>query len=81
MRLHTILQRETPQGLQRQLTVQLAEDSSIDAVLQLLEIKLPIEALILVVNGRLCPPTTILNNGDELDLIPALSGGSHHKRP
>ena len=39
------------------------------------EIKLPVEALLLVVNGRLCQPTTILYHGEELNLIPALSGG------
>ena len=75
VRLHTILQRETPQGLQRELTLQLADGSTIGDVLRELEIKLPVEALLLVVNGRLCQPTTILHHGEELNLIPALSGG------
>ena len=75
VRLHTILQRETPQGLQRELTLQLADGSTIGDVLRELEIKLPVEALLLVVNGRLCQPTTILYHGEELNLIPALSGG------
>lgn len=77
VRLHTILQRETPQGLQRKLTLQLANGSTIGDVLRELEVKLPVEALLLVVNGRLCQPATILKNGDELNLIPALSGGSY----
>ncbi len=77
VRLHTILQRETPHGMQRKLTLQLADGSSIGDVLRELEIQLPVDALLLVVNGRLCQPATILNNDDELDLIPALSGGAH----
>ena len=45
-------------------------------VLAELRIELPLEGLLLVINGRLVDVDTAIADGDVIDLIPALSGGS-----
>ncbi len=77
--LHTILQRETAVGLQRQIQLSLSEGSTVQDVAALLEIKMPLDAMLLVVNGRLAHPDTGLKSGDNLHLMPAISGGSPHR--
>ncbi len=73
--LHTILQRQGPQGLISRLVVELPAGSDLAAVLRLLDIKTDPEELLLVVNTRTANPDQVLNDGDEVHLIPALSGG------
>lgn len=73
--LHTILQRQTPQGLIRRLEVELPGGSRVADLLKTLEIALPVEALMLAVNGRVAEPETTLQDGDEVNLMPAISGG------
>lgn len=75
VQLHTILQRETAEGMVRNLDVELAPNSTIGELLELLEIELSSEMLLLVVNGRLREVNYILKPDDRVDLIPALSGG------
>jgi molybdopterin converting factor small subunit len=40
-----------------------------------LGVGLPLDTLLLVVNGRLAQPTYHLQEGDQVHLMPALSGG------
>ena len=75
VRLHTILQRQTPQGVLRNLDVELPVGSTVGDLLGQLEIELGPEALLLVVNGRLVEVDHILKPGDRVNLMPALSGG------
>lgn len=75
VQLHTILQRQTPQGSISQVELELPEGSTLADVLAALEVKLPEEALLLVVNGRMADLDTRLQDGDYLNLMPALSGG------
>lgn len=73
--LHTILQRPTPLGLQRVLTVDLPDNASMNDLLELLEIELPQEALLLAVNGRIVDIDRHLIDGDQVRIMPAMSGG------
>ena len=54
--LHTVLQRQTPEGLVRQLNLDIPLDSTVENLLNDLEIDFPLESLLLVVNGRLVEP-------------------------
>ena len=73
--LHTILQRETADGLQRKLDVTMLSGSNIKDLMGDLGVAIPIEAMLLVVNGRIAEPTQILQENDQVHLMPALSGG------
>lgn len=74
--LHTILQRQTPNGLVSQLEVQLPPASTLADLLALLKIELAPEHLLLVINGRIAELDQVLSEGDRVDLMPAMSGGS-----
>jgi molybdopterin converting factor small subunit len=73
--LHTTLQRKTAEGLLRRLELTLPAASTLDDLLRALEIVLDGDAILLVVNGRQVEVTQPLADGDEIHLIPALSGG------
>ncbi|HIP71679.1 MAG TPA: MoaD/ThiS family protein [Anaerolineae bacterium] len=73
--LHTILQRQTPEGLQRQLEVMLLSGSTLADLIEDLGIEMPLEGMLLVVNGRTAPSSHILNESDQVHLMPAISGG------
>jgi sulfur carrier protein ThiS len=74
--LHTTLQRQTPEGLIRRLDLQLPGNSRVNDLLALLEIKFPPESLMLAVNGRVADADQILEDGDQVNIMPAISGGS-----
>lgn len=74
--LHTTLQRQTPQGPLRRLELSLAEGATLAEVLRQLAIVPRGDAILLVVNGRQVEAAQPLADGDEIHLIPALSGGS-----
>jgi molybdopterin converting factor small subunit len=78
--LHTILQRQEPQGLISRLVVELPEGSDLAALLRLLDIRMDLEELLLVVNTRTASSDQVLQAGDEVHLIPALAGGAHPTR-
>jgi molybdopterin converting factor small subunit len=73
--LHTILQRQTPEGLQRRLELDLPPGTTLADLLVRLEIELDPEAMLLVVNGRIADLAYTLKDGDTVNLMPALSGG------
>lgn len=73
--LHTILQRQTSEGPLRRLDVELPPGATLADLLAFLEIELSPEALLLVVNGRLVNLGHTLQDGDTVNLMPALSGG------
>ncbi len=73
--LHTILQRQGPEGPISRLVVEMPPDSDLAALLRLLEIRMDPEELLSVVNTRTAAPEQVLHDGDEVHLIPALSGG------
>lgn len=75
VRLHTTLRRETPQGIVDRLQLDLEEGATLRTVVDSLGISLRDDAILLVVNGRIAEATTPLAQGDEVRLIPAMSGG------
>lgn len=75
VRLHTTLRRETPQGIVDRLQLQLAEGATLRTAVDALGISLRDDAILLVVNGRIADVETLLSEGDEVRLIPAMSGG------
>jgi len=74
VRLHSILQNSLPGG-QSQGDLSLPEGSTVRSVLDTLEIKLEPSAMIMVVNLKVVDENTLLADGDQLDLFPAVSGG------
>ena len=76
VRLHTTLRRETPNGVVDRLTLEFAPGSTVQTVIDSLGISLSEDAILLVVNGRIAEADSALKEGDEVRLIPAMSGGS-----
>ena len=74
--LHTILQRHTAQGLQKQLQVTLPTGSNMVDLIRFLQIDLDSDHMLLVVNGKVVEPEYFLQDGDKINLMPALSGGA-----
>lgn len=73
--LHTILQRETPDGLMNKLEVELSDGSTLADLLEKLEITMNIDSILLVINGRAASKDRFLSDNDVVNLIPAISGG------
>jgi len=73
--LHTILQRQTPEGLLRRLELETPAGTTLADLLARLEIELSPDAMLLVVNGRVAELAYELQDGDTVNLMPALSGG------
>jgi len=73
--LHTILQRKTDSGTIRKMHLELPPGISLGEVLGILEIDLPVDGLLLLVNGKNSAVNYLLNDGDIVHIIPALSGG------
>jgi molybdopterin converting factor small subunit len=75
VRLHTTLRRSTPEGTLDRLMLELAEGATVQAILDEMGIVLRDDAVLLVVNNRVAGAETPLADGDEVRLIPAMSGG------
>jgi len=73
--LHTILQRQTAEGVLDRLEVVLPTGCSVQELVQHIHIDLDPEYLLLAVNGRVVVPEHILQDGDQVNLMPAISGG------
>jgi sulfur carrier protein ThiS len=73
--LHSILQRKTPQGLQRKLEVELPEGSTIRDLVETLDIEIDPEHLSLALNGRVTRLEQVLEDGDKVHLMVPISGG------
>ncbi len=72
--LHTILQRPSPEGLQRVIEVELPAGATLAQLIDVLEIELPIDAVLTAVNGRTAGLERALANGDQVRIMPAMSG-------
>lgn len=75
VRLHTILRRQTPEGVVDRLELELEPGATVSTVVQQLGIALGSTGLLLVVNGEIVKPDQPLADGDEVRLVPAVSGG------
>jgi len=73
--LHTTLQRQTLNSTMGKLAIDLPLGSTIDNLLKRLDIKFDEENTLLVVNGHTAELSQVLSDGDQVHLIPAISGG------
>jgi len=73
--LHTTLQRPTPTGPLRRFDVALPAGSLLSDLLEHLSLPRLDDSILLVVNGRQADRKDPLRQGDEVHLIPPLSGG------
>jgi molybdopterin converting factor small subunit len=76
--LHTTLQRQSQNGLMDPIGLTMPEGACVGDVLRKLEIQLEPGALILVINHKVVSQDTLLKDGNRLDIIPAISGGSQN---
>jgi sulfur carrier protein ThiS len=72
---HTVLQRRTPEGLQRCVELELLPGSTLLDLLQILELELDPEQVLMVVDSKVVDVHHILAEGERVSLIPAMSGG------
>jgi molybdopterin converting factor small subunit len=75
VRLHTTLRRETPEGIVDRLDLELQPGATVRDVLDRLEINPRGRSILMVVNRNLAKAEQELADGDEVRLIPAMSGG------
>jgi len=73
--LHTILQLQSPDGVIRQVDLDLLQGSTVSDVLTTLGVTLDIDSLLIAVNGRVADGDQLLNHNDKINLMPAISGG------
>ncbi len=73
--LHTTLQKISQRGLLNQMEVEIPAGSTVAVLLNTVHISLDIENTLMVVNGRNVDIDHQLLDGDQVHLIPAISGG------
>jgi sulfur carrier protein ThiS len=76
VRLHTILRRETPEGIVDRVELDLPQGASVAEAVAQLAIERRPRTMLLVVNGKIVTEDRLLAEGDELRLVPGVSGGS-----
>jgi sulfur carrier protein ThiS len=79
--LHTTLQRQTPAGFQRRLELTVPTASCLADLLDEVGVEGGGDTVLLVVNGRTATLNHRLSDGDEIHLIPAISGGLPPEMP
>jgi molybdopterin converting factor small subunit len=75
VRLHATLRRKTEQGLQDRLDLELEPGATVASALEALGISIDDESVMVVVNRRMLTADQPLADGDEVRLMPAISGG------
>lgn len=75
VRLHTILLRETPQGIIDRVTLELPDGSTVGQAVERIDMPTRPRTMLLVVNGKIVQIDHVLSEGDELRLVPGISGG------
>ena len=75
VRLHTILRRETPEGVIDRMELDLPEGASVAEAVNRIEIRTRPRTMLWVVNGKIVHDDHVLKDGDELRLVPGVSGG------
>lgn len=74
--LHTILQRRTADGRMSYLELTLPAASTIADLMVTLDVELSLDSLLILVNRQLVEPDHLLQDGDIVNLMPAISGGT-----
>lgn len=77
--LHTILQRQTPEGIINRIEIDIPEGSTLADLIDSLEIQLSVDNMLLAVNHRTAEVDQVLKEGDVVNLMPAISGGCNNE--
>ncbi len=75
VRLHTTLRKETPQGIVDRVDLELDPGSTLAEVLDRLDIRPRGRSVLMAVNGNLVKADFVLSDGDQVRLVPSVSGG------
>jgi molybdopterin converting factor small subunit len=73
--LHTIYQIQTPEGTISKLVLSVDQNPKIQDIVNQLKIPFHSDSTLLVVNGKIVDISYLMQNGDEVHIIPAISGG------
>jgi sulfur carrier protein ThiS len=73
--LHTILQRHAPEGSESSFVLSMPLQSTVADLLHYLGVELDPDMMIIAVNGRMADLERQLQEGDQVNLMPAISGG------
>ena len=75
VRLHATLRRQTPEGYQNRLTVNLDERATVASLLETLGMGQDADHLMILIGRRRVDPDHRLKPDDQVDLFPPISGG------
>lgn len=75
VRLHATLRRQTEQGMQDRVQLELEPNATVASILHALNLTADDEAVMVAVNRRMVDFDHPLADGDEVGLMPAISGG------
>ncbi len=76
VRLHATLRQSAPDGTMiDRVTLQLNKGDTVTELLRALNINTPAAAMMIFVNRKNAAPDQLLNDGDDVRVFPALSGG------
>lgn len=64
----------------RRLEVSLPDASTVGDLLSAMETTMPLDSLLLAVNSRVAEVEQVLRDGDQVNIMPAISGGSLNAR-
>ena len=79
--LHTILQKETPEGFIRILSAELSSEARVSDLIYQLDLLVDEENTLIVIRGQIVEKEQRLSEGDEVHFIPAISGGCICDKP
>lgn len=75
IKLHTILQKQTPEGRIDTINLTLKNGSSIRDLVALLDLEMSTDEILFVINRQNVHLDDVIKDGDEIHLIPAIAGG------
>lgn len=73
--LHTVLQDRVPDGPLRQIELEVQRGCTLGDIIRMLNIEIDPADTLLVINNRTAGLDQLVADGDQVHLIPALSGG------
>lgn len=77
VKLHTILQKQTPEGRIDTIDLTLKKGSSIRDLVALLNLEISTDEILFVINHQNADLDDEIKDGDEIHLIPAIAGGQY----